>query len=339
LNTTTPGAATPTFATKQDFGTGNSPFSVALGDFNLDGKVDLAIANLGDNTISVLLNTTTTGASTLTFAAKQDFGTGSSPYSVAIGDFNSDGKPDLVAANNGSNTVSVLLNTTTTGGSTPTFAAKQDFGTGSHPAILAVGDFNGDSVLDLAIANYSSGTVSVLLNTTTPSAMTLTFAAKQDFGTGSLPIGIALGDFNGDGKLDLAAGNNGSNTVSVLLNTTAQGALTPSFATKQDFGTGNNPDSVARGDFNWDGKPDLAIANYSDGTVSVLSNTTAPGATTLTFASKQDLGTGTIPISVAIGDLNGDGKLDLAVANFSDSTVSVLLNTTLTWLYLPLIVR
>src|SRR5690242_7957054 len=98
---------------------------------------------------------------------------------------------------------------------------------------VAVGDFNGDGKPDLAIANLRSGTVSVLLNTTSPGATTPSFAPQQTFATDSDPNSVVVGDFNGDGKLDLAIANEGSNTVSVLLNTTSAGATTPSFAPQQ----------------------------------------------------------------------------------------------------------
>ena len=156
-------------------------------------------------------------AQTVSFGAKTDFGTGARSRSVAVGDFNGDGKLDLAVANARSNTVSILLGT-----GTGSFGAKTDFGTGSGPASVAVGDFNGDGNLDLAVANFVDDTVSILLGTGTGS-----FGAKTDFGTGSLPLSVAVGDFNGDGKLDLAVANLGSvfvtdpgpATVSILLNT------------------------------------------------------------------------------------------------------------------------
>src|SRR5205807_1568483 len=135
------------------------------------------------------------------------------------------------------------------------------------------------------------------------------------FATASAPLSVAAGDLNGDGRPDLAVANYGANTVSVLLNTTAPGAATPSFAPRLDFPTGTNPFSVAIGDLNGDGRPDLAAANCGANTVSVLRNTTAPGAATPSFAARQDFATGTEPRSVAVGDLNGDGRPDLVVAN------------------------
>jgi len=146
----------------------------------------------------------------VSFGAKTDFGTGASPRSVAVGDFNGDGKLDLAVANQGSDTVSILLNT-----GAGSFEAKTDFGTGRAPVSVALGDFNGDGTLDLAVANIDSNTVSILLGTGTGS-----FGAKTDFSTGKNTRSVAVGDFNGDRKFDLAVANEISNTVSILLNTT-----------------------------------------------------------------------------------------------------------------------
>jgi autotransporter-associated beta strand protein len=328
LNTTEPGAAAPSFADKQDFATGSKPNSVSLGDLNGDGMPDLAVANYSSNTVSVLLNTTEPGAVTPSFADKQDFITGSVPSCVSLGDVNGDGKLDLAVTNWDSNTVSVLLNTTVPGATTPSFAAMQDFGVGSRPSSVSFGDVNSDGKLDLAVANWNSNTVSVLLNTTMPGATAPSFAAKQDSQTGSGASFVSFGDVNSDGRLDLAVTNYSSNTVSVLLNTTTPVAAMPSFAAKQDFGTGSYATFVSLGDLDGDGKVDLAVANGSSAkTVSVLLNTTVPGAATPSFAAKQDFSSDS-SWSMSLGDLNGDGKLDLAVANDSSNTVSVLLNTT-----------
>jgi hypothetical protein len=248
-----------------------------------------------------------------------------------VGDFNGDGTLDLAVANpnssaagsgNDSATVSILLGT-----GTGSFGAKTDFGTGRGSNSVAVGDFNGDGKLDLAVAG-GSATVSILLGTGTGS-----FGAKTDFGTGGASS-VAVGDFNGDGKLDLVAAS-GGDTVSILL-----GAGTGSFGAKTDFGTGSGPYSVAVGDFNGDGNLDLAVTNSGDSfagepiidprTVSILL-----GTGTGSFGAKTDFGTDSLPVSVAVGDFNGDGKLDLAVANLGSffvsdpgpATVSILLNT------------
>ncbi|MEG4470331.1 FG-GAP-like repeat-containing protein, partial [Microcoleus sp. AT9_B5] len=328
LNTTPIGATTPTFATQVTFTSGALPSDLSIGDFNGDGKPDLAVANdTSSGSASILLNTTAPGATTPTFATQVAFPAGSYPREVSIGDFNGDGRPDLALANSNSNNVSILLNTTPTGATTPTFAPKVDFYSGISPRSVSIGDINGDGLPDLAVANFSSNNASILLNTTATGAATPTFATQVPF-TNTYPQSISIGDFNGDGLPDLATANSVSNTASILLNTTATGAATPTFAPKVDFVTDSAPYSVSIGDINGDGKPDLATANRNSNTASILLNTTPTNATTPTFAPKLDLATGTTALSVSIGDINGDGKPDLAVANRSSDTASILLNTT-----------
>ena len=192
-------------------------------------------------------------------------------------------------------TVSILLNTTATFATIPTFAPQETFPTGNAPNWVSIGDINGDGKPDLATANISSNTVSILLNTTPAFATSPTFGTQVTFTTGSTPRSVSIGDINGDGFPDIATANFGSDSASILLNTTPTGAGTPYFAPKFDFPTGPNPSSVSIGDFNSDGKPDLATTNTSGGTVSTLRNTTGTGATPPTFAPKVDLLTGPAP--------------------------------------------
>ncbi len=326
LNTTPPGATTPSFAPQATFAVGFCPVSVAVADFNGDGKPDIAVVN-EEGGLAVLLNTTPPSATVPSFAPEQGFSTGGPPLSVAVGDFNGDNRPDIAVANAFNNSVVILLNTTPPGATIPTFAPQQTFATGNFPDSMVVGDFNGDGKPDLAVTNQESDTVGVLLNTTFPGATIPSFGLQQTFSVSNRPIAAAVGDFTGDGKLDLAIANYGSNTVSVLLNTTPAGAMIASFAPQQTFAVGNGPSSVVVGDFTSDGKPDLAVANYHANTVSVLINTTAPGAMTASFAPPQTFGGSPSPAAMAVGDFNGAGLPDLAIANYSANTVSVLLNS------------
>jgi hypothetical protein len=288
------------FSLTASLSVGSNPQSVATGDFNGDGKLDLVDANFFSNTVSVLL-----GDGTGNFTRASSPATGSFPVSVAIADFNGDGKLDLAVANQQGNTVSVLL-----GDGTGNFTLASSPSTGSGPQSVAVADFNGDGKLDLAVANSESNTVSVLLGDGTGN-----FTLASSPTTGSGPTSVAVGDFNGDGRLDLAVVNSESNTVSVLL-----GDGTGNFTLASSPATGIYPISVAVGDFDGDGKLDLAVGNNNDSTVSVL---LGDGAGNFTLASSP--ATGDRPYWVAVGDFNGDGRLDLAVANQQGNTVSVLL--------------
>ena len=290
------------FAPPLSFATGNNPVAVAIGDLNGDGKPDLAVANAGypSYNVSVLL-----GNGDGTLGPKTDYGTFAGPYSLAIGDLNGDGRPDLVVGEFYNFGVSVLL-----GNGDGSFGVTTAFHTGSGVQSVAIGDLNGDGKPDLATANDYDNAVSVLLGNGDGS-----FGGGTEFGTGSAAWSVAIGDLNGDGKPDLAVANAGSATVSVLL-----GNGDGRFGVKTDHDTGISPRSVAIGDLNGDGRPDLVVATSGSNTVSVLL-----GNGDGSFAPKTDYGTVGSSFSVAIGDLNGDAKPDLAVANSFSNTVAVLL--------------
>jgi hypothetical protein len=276
---------------------------VAVGDFDGDGKSDLAVANQSSNNVSILV-----GNGNGTFAPAVSYGAGSGPQSVAVGDFNGDGKSDLAVANFVSNNVSILLGKS--GNGNGTFAAAVNYGAGSIPLSVAVGDFNRDGKSDLAVANLLSGDVSILLGNGDG-----TFAAAVNYTVGNRPTSIAVGDFNGDGKSDLAVVNNVSDDVSILL-----GNGDGTFVLFVRYGAGSSPTSVAVGDFNGDGKSDLAVTNQNSNNVSILF-----GGGGGVFSPPVNYTVGNEPTLVAVGDFNGDGKSDLAVANFGSDTISILL--------------
>jgi len=280
INTTTNGASTPTFSAYTSFTTGKDPIDVSVGDINGDGKPDIITANFSASTVSVLLNTTSNGASTPTFSSKSDFSVATNPYRVAIGDFNGDGKSDIIAqSSNINSSISVLLNTTSNGASTPSFSTKTDFTVGAtrnNNYSVAIGDINGDDKPDIISANFTASIISVLLNTTSIGASSPTFSGKTDFTVGTSPDWITIADFDGDGKPDVVT-SNGANTVSVLINTTANGAATPTFTSKADFGVGASPSSVINADINGDNKPDIITSNSPNASV-LLNTTTFPAS-------------------------------------------------------------
>ena len=309
------------FAAKVNFTTGIFPLSVSIGDLDGDGKADLTVINNGSINVSVFRNTSS-AAGSIRYAANVDFTTGTNPWPVSIGDLDEDGKLDLVVPNYSSNTVSVFHNTSSGAGSI-SYAAKIDFTTGTWPSSVSIGDLDGDGKVDLAVVNSGSNTISVFRNTSSGAGI-ISYAARVNFTTGTEPSSVSIGDLDGDGKADLAVANNNSNTVSVFRNT-ASGPGSISYAAKIDFTTGVFPFSVSNGDLDGDGKAELAVANYTSGTVSVFRNTSS-GAGIISYAAKVDFTAGTNPRSVSIGDLDGDGKADLAVPNSGSSTVSVFRN-------------
>jgi len=278
---------------------GNGPRSVAVSDFNRDGKPDLAVANAFSNNVSILL-----GMGDGTFNAAVNYGTGTYPLSVAAGDFNRDGNPDLAVANWSSDNVSVLL-----GVGNGTFNPAVTYAVGTGPTCLAVGDFNRDGNPDLAVTNQTSNNVSILLGTGTG-----TFITSANYATGAIPIYAAVGDFNRDGNPDLAVANGASDNISILL-----GVGNGTFNAAVNYAIGINPTSVAVGDFNRDGKPDLAIP-FLDNNIAILF-----GNGDGTFNPPVNYITGTCPASVTVGDFNLDGITDLATVNRDSNNASILL--------------
>jgi len=174
-----------------------------VGDFNGDGELDLAVANSGAGTISILL-----GKGDGTFEAPVNYSAGSQPSGVTAADLNGDGKLDLAVANTGSNSTSIFL-----GNGDGSFQAPIAYSVGSNPSAVIAEDLNGDGKLDLAVASYGSGNISVLLGKGDG-----TFQAAVNYAVGLqrlLPYSLAAGDFNRDGKIDLAASSRFAVSVSL----------------------------------------------------------------------------------------------------------------------------
>ena len=332
------------------YATGTHPSAITTGDFNGDGKLDLAITNQTDNTLTILL-----GNGDGTFSAGSTPGTGQGPISVIAGDFNSDGRTDLAVANSVDNTVTTLL-----GNGDGTFtAAAVPAPTGEVPASITLGDINKDGRLDLAVANSAENSVSVLpgrgdgtfysistpVTGVGPASLVLadldgdgnldclavnhsestvyfirghgdgTYLPGSKFSTDAGPVWGIVSDLNGDGKLDVVVANQTGNTVSVLL-----GNGNGTFQAHTEFPLDASPDFLSAVDFDGDGKIDLVVANGISNTLSFLL-----GNGNGTFQAPLDFATGTAPAALVVGDFNNNGAPDVAVVNTGSNTVSILL--------------
>ena len=319
------------FGSKRSYPTGSQPASVAIGDLNGDRRPDLVTANTQAGTASVLLN-----AGRGRFRAKLDYATADLPFAVAVGTFNGDGRRDLVIATYSSDPVSVLVNTpglcnvqdvwglAKASATAKLGAAGCKIGTVSHAASkgFRAGRIIGESPDPGAV--LKGGAVDLTVSDGPgPGAIKAapSFGAAQSYAIPKGGDGVAIADLNGDGAADVVSVSCG-HSVSVLLNK-GHGAL----AAHQDYLTASCPQIVQLADLNGDGKPDIVTGN-EDGIVSVLLNL-GDG----TFGPKHDYergGEGALADGTffAIGDLNGDGKPDLATSNGFESAkgLSVLLN-------------
>jgi hypothetical protein len=318
-----------------------SPYSIVTADFNADGFADFAVTNSNANSqVAVLL-----GKGDGTFQAPLKFPAGSFALNIAVGDFNGDGKPDLIVSNgvvllgNGDGTFRPGTTLSGAGGISTvadfngdgkadvagsfsgqvfvqlgngdgTFQAPLNSGANSNAiAGFAAMDCNGDGKADLAVANANG--VGVLLGNGDG-----TFRQEVNYPTDTGANAVAAADFNADGKVDLAVANGSGTSVSILLGN-GDGTFRPAV----NYPGGNFPMAIAAADFNGDGKMDLAVAGFFGNTVLLLGNGDG------TFQPFTSYSSGSNPIALAVGDFNGDGRADLAAADWGSTNVDIFLGS------------
>ncbi len=284
----------PSFASAGEIITaaGSAPRAVAVADLDADGIPDMAVANNASNDVSVLIGLGDGG-----FAPPVNYATGGTgPSSVAVGDFNRDGRPDLAVGNKDSDKVSVLINA-----GAGTFFKLLDQECWAVVS-LDIGDLNGDGNADIACVDNLSGAIMFWLGRGDGNFDFAGFARVS-----AAPSALALGDLNADGKLDMVVTNHDNASISVLLRDDIGGLENALFANHVQYPVANAPSGVALGDFNSDGRLDVAVS-AEDGNVSVLMGNGAGG-----FGSRIDYPLAGSASAIRAGDLNGDGRLDLAV--------------------------
>ncbi len=337
----------PTF-----FPVGEGPWSLASGNFTSGTLLDLAVANNGNNSVSVLI-----GDGKGVFSATNSVGTGAHPTAVVAADFNRDGMVDLVTANGDDNTLSIAM-----GNGNGTFDAPIVVAAGQHPVAMATGDLNRDAYVDLVVANYDGGEIMVLRGSSSgllaPTSVQLepglssiaiadlkkdnfldVIAVNSQLGTvtvlaglgngsfstttyvtsaGPRAIGLAVADYDGDTKLDVAVANQTENTVTVLLGNNGGG-----FTSVQSYPVAGNPVAVVPMIVT-NSKPNLVVARFDDGSVDILPN--RGNGTFDSVPATAHYPVGGNPVALVVADFNGDKDNDIAVAVSGDDRVAILLN-------------
>jgi len=295
------------FQSALNFNTGPNSHGLALADLNQDSRLDLVVTK-GSN-ITSFTSLSVLFGNGVSFDPQSDYTTAPiprSPNHVNVGDFNKDGWPDVIVANNNpSGSFSILYNN-----GNGTFATGVDFPSANGPAFfVATDDVNGDTHPDVAIASYYNNTASIFLNNGLGS-----FTPETTYPSAAGPHYVVLKDLNGDSRPEMIVANAIANSISVFLNNG-----TGSFSSPAIYATGNYPTTLSVADMDNDGKLDLVVGNANSGSITAL-----PGDGVGGFGAYQSFSVGGQPYSVATGDFDEDGKLDIVSVDLSSNKVTLL---------------
>jgi hypothetical protein len=279
-----------------------------VGDFNNDNQLDIIV----NSYVGIFFGY---GDGTFASISTLPIGQGSNANCVAVGDFNNDNRLDFtIAGDDTSDDIGVYLSY----GSMP-FGGQTTFfvGEGSQPASIAVGNFNNDSQLDIAIANYGTNSIGILFGYGNRMFSNIT---TYSTGNDSHPLSLAVGDFNNDSLADIVVANSATNNVVMFI-----GHRNGTFSTLMTYSMGDSsqPVSVAVGDFNRDYLLDVGVANFGTNNVCILFGC---GNGTFTNQTSYPLGYNSQPNWIVFKDLNSDGWEDIAVALYGIDNIKILLN-------------
>ena len=328
------GVLTPaSFAAPVVFAVGSGsddPVGVAVADVDGDGKLDLVVPDRNNNQLAIFRNISTGGMlTTNSFAAPIFLAVAGDPRWVVVRDLDGDGRPELITAN-ASGTLSILRNIGTAGSlTTNSFAPHLDLILAGSSQNLAVGDLDGDGKPDLAVAD-SSGFISLFRNQCTPGNISAsTFDARVDLPAQSGSLNVVIGDLDGDGRPELITTAYLPQTLSVYRNLATPGSLTTnSFAASVDYPLAGRGHTIALGDLNGDGKPDITEVTELDSVMSLFQNIGSGSFTNSSLAARVDYAAGWNAWGVAVGDLDGDGRPDAVFGNDYDNTLTLYKNVT-----------
>lgn len=294
--------------TQYSTGANSSPNALAVDDFNHDNHSDIAVTNYRSSEIGIFFGN---GDGTFEDQISYSTGTDSSPNMIAVGDFDGDGALDILIVDANTNRIDVLF-----GYVNGSFAEQVTYSITlvNKPSSISINDFNGDDRLDMAVTSSEKATLRVYYG---KGDGTFGMSIVYDTGAQSSPMSLAIGDYNGDQQKDIAIANYATSSVGIFL-----GYCCESFVSSTTYPTGNNsnPYSVALGDVNNDERTDLIVVHSNLDTVGIF---LGYGDGTFGDQTTISTGLGSHPISVAVGDMNNDGSLDIIVANYDRETIGL----------------